>query len=221
LTNVDIQVEADAEHAAAAVADLLVAAAGNVVLTGGSTPRRAYEVAAGRRRNWADVAFWWGDERCVPPDDERSNYRLARESLLDRAERLGDVHRVRGELPAEVAADEYETEFRGETVQLLLLGIGKDGHTASLFANAPALDERKRLVVAAAAALEPFVDRVTMTLPAIAAAELVVFLATGAEKAEAVARALGGEPDPATPASLARGRRTVAVLDTPAAARLN
>ena len=100
------------------------------------------------------------------------------------------------------------------------MGIGPDGHTASLFPNAPALDEAERRAVAAEAGLEPFVPRVTMTRPLLAAAETMVFLATGEGKAEAVERAFAGRPSPATPASLVRGRRTVAILDRAAASRL-
>jgi 6-phosphogluconolactonase len=221
MSDLELRVEPDAEAAAAAVASLLAEARGDLVLTGGSTPGRAYELAAERRADWSDVELWWGDDRCVPPDDDRSNYKLARLALLDRVERLGPVHRIQGELGAEPAAAAYDAELRGHSLALLLLGLGSDGHTASLFPNTPALDETERLVVPAEAGLEPFVDRVTMTLPAIAGAELVVFLATGLEKAEPARRAFAGEPDPATPASLARGRRTMAVLDAAAASLLN
>ena len=100
------------------------------------------------------------------------------------------------------------------------LGIGADGHTASLFPHAPALEERERLTVAVEAGLEPHVPRVTMTIPALAAAELALYLVTGEGKAEAVERAFRGPPGPDTPASLVRGRRTVAVLDAAAAARM-
>jgi 6-phosphogluconolactonase len=220
-TDVEIRVAPDAEQAADVVASLLAEASGDVVLTGGATPGRAYELAAERRRDWADVELWWGDERCVPPEDERSNYRLAREALLDRVDSWGAVHRIRGELGPDTAADDYDAALRGRGLDLLLLGVGPDGHTASLFPNAPSLDARERLAVAAPAALEPFVDRVTLTLPAIASAELVVFLATGGAKSDAVARAFAEPPSPATPASLARGRQTIAVLDPAAAARLN
>ena len=159
----------------------------------------------------------------MPPDDERSNFRLARESLLDRLERKpAAVHRIQGEREAQLAADAYEQELRGVELDLLLLGIGPDGHTASLFPNAPALDERKRLVVAAEAQLEPYVDRITLTLPALRAAPDIVFLVTGEQKAEAAARAFAGPPARATPASLVRSARgrTRAVLDRAAAARL-
>ena len=220
MNDVEIRVLPDAEQAAGAVAELLAGARGNVVLTGGSTPRRAYELAAARRRNWSEIELWWGDERCVPPDDERSNFRLAREALIDRVDRVGAVRRIRGELPPEEAADEYDRALRGATLDLLLLGIGPDGHTASLFPDAASLAERERLAVAAPAALEPFVDRVTLTLPAIAAAGFVVFLATGGAKADAVRRAFGEPPGPGAPASLARGRRTIAILDREAAAEL-
>ena len=221
MNDVDLRVEPDAEAAALAVAAMLVEARGDVVLTGGSTPGRAYELAAERRSDWTAVELWWGDERCVPPDDERSNYGLAHRTLLGRAEHLGPVHRIRGELGAEEAAAEYDGALQGRSLELMLLGLGSDGHTASLFPSAPALAETERLAVPADAGLEPFVDRVTMTLPAIAAAQLVVFLATGESKAEPARRAFAAEPDPAIPASLARGRRTLVVLDAPAASLLN
>jgi 6-phosphogluconolactonase len=205
------------EDPAREVAELLVRASGNVALAGGSTPRRAYELAR-RRQDWSGVAFWWSDERCVPPDDERSNYRMARLALLDGIE--AEQHRIRGELGGEEAARLYEEELRGVTIDLCLLGIGPDGHTASLFPNAPSLDERERLVVAAEPGLEPFVERVTFTLPAIAAAREVAFLVAGADKAEPAGRAFARPPSVDTPSSLARGRRTIAYLDAAAAVRL-
>jgi 6-phosphogluconolactonase len=221
MNDVELRVEPNAEAAALAVATMLVEARGDVVLTGGSTPGRAYELAAERRSDWTAVELWWGDERCVPPDDERSNYGLAHRTLLGRVEHLGPVHRIRGELGAEEAAAEYDGALQGRSLELLLLGLGSDGHTASLFPSAPALAETEHLAVPADAGLEPFVDRVTMTLPAIAAAQLVVFLATGESKAEPARRAFAAEPDPAIPASLARGRRTLVVLDAAAASLLN
>jgi 6-phosphogluconolactonase/glucosamine-6-phosphate isomerase/deaminase len=145
---------------------------------------------------------------------------MAREALLDRVAQLPTVHRIKGELDPRQAADEYQRELSGRPLDLVLLGIGPDGHTASLFPNAPSLDEEERLVVAAEAGLEPFVPRVTLTLPAIAAADEVVFLVAGADKAEAVQRTFAKEPSRDTPASLARGRRTVAYIDEAAASRL-
>jgi 6-phosphogluconolactonase len=130
------------------------------------------------------------------------------------------VHRIRGELGAEAAAHEYDDLLGGVQLGLALNGIGPDGHTASLFPHAPALEERHRRAVAAEATLEPFVPRVTMTLPMFATAEVVLFLVTGGAKAQAVGRAFVGEPSPATPASLVRGRTTVVVLDEAAASGL-
>ena len=166
------------------------------------------------------MTFWWGDERCVPPEHEDSNYGMARDALLDACPRPRGAADPRG-APARTRRRRSTTRaLRGVELHLLLLGIGPDGHTASLFPDAPSLDERERLVVGAPAGLEPWVERVTMTLPAIAAADEVVFLATGESKADAVRRAFAEPPSPATSSSLARGRRTVAVLDRAAASQL-
>jgi 6-phosphogluconolactonase len=203
---------------AAEVARRLAQAEGDVALAGGSTPRRAYELAAELRDDWSTVSFWWSDERCVPPEDPRSNYRMARDALLRRV--AAREHRIRGELGGEEAARLYEGELARRPLDLCLLGVGADGHTASLFPNAPSVEERERWVVRADAGLEPFVERVTLTLPGIAAAREVLFLAAGADKADAVDRAFARSPDAGTPASLARGARTTVVLDPDAASRL-
>jgi 6-phosphogluconolactonase len=224
--SVELTVVDDAEAAARAIAEELVLAAragGHIALAGGSTPRRAYELAAEREPDWRHAEVWWGDERCVPPDDPRSNYRLARESLLDRITELpAHVHRIRGELDAIAAADAYDRELAGVALDLVLLGLGADGHTASLFPNAAALDERERGAVAAEPGLEPFVPRVTMTVPVLCRAGLVLFLVAGGEKAAVAARAFAGPPDASTPASLVRSAagRTLAVLDRAAAGEL-
>jgi 6-phosphogluconolactonase len=208
--------EAAAERIAGAVD-----AGGHIGLSGGSGPRAAYERAAVLRPDWSSVELWWVDERCVPPGDADSNYRMIRESLLDSLSRPpAEVHRVRGELDPERAAAEYDEALAGVALSFALMGIGPDGHTASLFPNAPALDETRRRAVAAEAALEPFVPRVTMTQPVLAAAQTMVYLVTGEAKADAAARAFAGQPDPATPASLVRGQSTIAILDVLAAARL-
>jgi 6-phosphogluconolactonase len=163
----------------------------------------------------------------VPPDDERSNYRMVRESLL---EPLGDgaapsVVRMKGELGPFDAADDYEQSLVTSGVEafdLLLLGIGPDGHCASLFPDQPTLSERSRLVVGVEqAGLEPFVPRVSFTLSAIARGKHVVFLAAGESKAEAVAAAFapGAAPDPHIPSSMvAPVAPEVTVLVDPAAA---
>lgn len=195
---------------AAACAELLVhaaAAGGQIVLTGGSTPRAAYEQAATPPDVWERATLWFGDERCVPPSDDRSNFRMAHEALLSRVT-PHSVHRIQGELGPAAAADAYERELRvagPPAFDLLLLGLGPDGHLASLFPGQETLSERSRLVVGVPEAeLEPFVPRVSLTLPALASAKRIVFLVSGASKADAVAAAFGpdAKPDPKVPASL-------------------
>jgi 6-phosphogluconolactonase len=157
----------------------------------------------------------------VPPEDERSNYLLVRRALLDRIERQpAEVHRIRGELGGEQAAAEYDQELEGLTLGLALQGVGTDGHTASLFPSSPALEERDRRAIPVP---RDDVERVTMTLPVLSGAGQVVFLVVGEAKADAVARAFAGPPDPSTPASLLRSTNgeTIAVLDRAAAAKLD
>ena len=152
---------ADAEEAASVVADELVAGARtgqSLVLTGGHTPGRAYELAAEREPDWSAASLWWGDERCVPPEDERSNFRLARERLLDRIEAPPrEVQRIRGELGGDEAAAEYDELVRGASFDYILVGIGPDGHAASLFPGQPALEETERRAIPNEPLLEPFV----------------------------------------------------------------
>jgi 6-phosphogluconolactonase len=223
--DVELLIFDDAEAAAAAAAERLADAARagkQIALTGGSTPRRAYELAAQLEPDWSRAGAWWGDERCVDPDDERSNYRLAKEALLDRLTAQPAVHRISGELDPEEAAAEYERELGGTRLDLVLLGIGPDGHCASLFPQAPTLRVRDRKVVAAEAGLEPFVPRVTLTIPALEAGAQIVFLVTGSDKADAVRRAFVEEPSERTPSSLVRaaGGDTLVVLDRAAAASI-
>ena len=217
LNNVEIRVVDDP---ARATAELLIVTAGHLALSGGSSPGRAFEIAAQLRPDWSGAHIWFGDDRAVPPDDELSNYRLAKETLLDRLAALPEVHRIYGELGADKAADLYDAELQGVTLDLALNGIGPDGHTASLYLSAPALDEKERRAVVAEAKFEPFVPRVTMTPPMFAAAGLLVYLVKGEEKAEVVRRAFVDDPTPATPASVIRGRKTIAILDRGAAALL-
>jgi 6-phosphogluconolactonase len=213
------------QEAAAAAAERLAHAArrgGNVVLTGGRTPEAAYKEVAQLEPDWSKVEVWWSDERCVPPDHELSNYVLAKRALLDRLEHApAAVHRIKGELGKEGAAASYDREVDEHSLDLLLLGIGPDGHVASLFPNAPTLQARER-VVPAEPGLEPFADRVTMTLPTLQAGREILFLVTGASKADAARRAFAEEPGPETPASLVRARNgnTTAILDRAAAAKL-
>jgi 6-phosphogluconolactonase len=219
--NVEVQVSDDPGRAAAELLAELARKGGHVALSGGNTVGASFELAAGLAPDWSRVEAWWGDERAVPPVDERSNYLLARERLLDRLEvEPRAEHRIQGELGAEAAARRYDRELAGVTLDLALNGVGADGHTASLFPGSPALDERERRAVAADAGLEPFVPRVTLTPPVFADAELLVYLVTGEGKAEAARRAFSAGPSADTPASLVRGRRTVALLDPAAASRL-
>jgi 6-phosphogluconolactonase len=224
--NVDLIVLGDAEAAARRAGELLAEAAqagGHVALSGGRSPELAHETAATLQPDWSGVELWWSDERCVPPDDEHSNYGMAKRTLLDRLEvQPARVHRVRGELDPEAAASEYDAALRGVRLRLNVLGLGPDGHTASLFPHAPGLHERERLAIAAEPGLDPRVMRVTMTPRMLANADCVLFLVTGEEKADAVKRAFEEPESEATPASLIRARDglTIAVLDRPAASRL-
>ncbi len=204
-------------------AELLAEADGHVTLTGGTTPTRAYELAAELRADWSSTELWWGDDRCVPPEHEWSNYGLAKRTLLDRiAVQPAAVHRIQGEVGAERAADEYDRELESVTLDLVLLGMGSDGHVASLYPHSAGLAERERRAIPAEAKLEPLVDRVTMTIPVLESASLVVFFVAGAERANAVRRAFAEPPSEATPASLVRSKNgeTVAILDPAAAQEL-
>lgn len=189
-----------------------------VALAGGTTPRALYELlaTAGYAANipWQRWYVFWGDERCVPPDHKESNYRMAQESLLSRvAVPEGQVHRMKGEMNPEEAAREYESVLRGTfpgestpALDLVLLGMGEDGHTASLFPGTAALEAHDRLVVANwVPQLGAY--RLTITLSLINEARVVAFLATGSAKADALRRAVKpstGEAVP--PAGLVRPR---------------
>jgi 6-phosphogluconolactonase len=215
-------------------AAMMVSAAtggGEIVLTGGSTPKVAYgEFVHAVQTVGLDVSrttFWIGDERCVGPEDDRSNFKMIKESLLDPLATLTPptVHRIKGELGPERAAEEYERELRdagAPQFDLVLLGIGPDAHIASLFPGQASLQERSRLVVGVPEAeFEPFVSRVSLTLPALTSGRQVVILATGAAKADAIAKGFGPDsrPDPRVPASLlAPAAKEITVLLDPAAA---
>jgi 6-phosphogluconolactonase len=200
---------------AQAVADLLVetaAAGGHVVLTGGSTPRRAYELAAARDTDWSRATVWLSDERCVPPEHQWSNYGMAHAALLSRLSAPPEAIRMEGELGPEAGAGAYEAAIRerlgGEPRwDLLLLGLGPDAHTASLFPSKPEKEVTDRLVVGVPeAGMEPQVPRISLTLPALNSGRRVVFLVTGKSKQDALRRAFGDEPDAASPAAHVRPR---------------
>src|SRR5579884_183976 len=182
-----------------------------VALSGGSTPAILYRLLAAspfrEALSWRAIHLFFGDERCVPTDSPDCNYHMAFETLISQ---IGipaqNVHRMPGDLAdRDAAARQYEAELRaffplseGEwpRFDLVFLGMGPDGHCASLFPHKPALQERQRLVVATDPGLPPLVPRLTLTLPVLNNAAHVLFLVAGADKAETLARVLEGPPDP-------------------------
>jgi 6-phosphogluconolactonase len=199
-----IRIFADPEELARAAAEVFVArSGGRVALSGGATPKRMFEVLAqsfSDRVDWSTIQFFWSDERHVSPDNPESNYRMANEALLSRVPvPPHNIHRIRGEDPSAAdAAREYERtliEVTGSDLprlDLIFLGLGADGHTASIFPGSEVLHETKRLIAA------PWVEklntyRITMTLPLLNNAAAVVFLVSGAEKAEIVREVLQGK----------------------------
>ncbi len=200
-----VQVLADPEalsHSAANLVSAIIEAAAakgtvSVALSGGSTPRRLYtllgEAPWRERIEWKRVHLFWADERCVPPDHNESNYRLVAETFLSRVDLPEDhIHRIRGEEEPELAARVYEEELRRfsrpealPVFDLILLGAGEDGHTASLFPGSPALREKKRFAVPVYCEA-PKHSRITLTLPVLNRAAHVLFLASGRAKAAVV-----------------------------------
>jgi 6-phosphogluconolactonase len=181
-----------AESAAADVASALAEGARTLVLAGGTTPRRCYELLALADVHWGRVTILFGDERCVPPDHPDSNYRMARAALLDRVS-PASVHRMAAELGPDEAADLYDHVVASlAPLDVVVLGVGEDGHTASLFPGHPAL-QAGGWAVGVRGAPKPPPDRVSLTLQALRGSRHVIVLATGAGKAGAVARAKRGE----------------------------
>ena len=228
---VEIEVVEDPARACGAMLVGASLGGGHVVLTGGSTPRAAYaELVAAVKSvglDLSDTTYWVGDERCVPPDDERANSVMIEDSLMAplTGSTVPTFRRIKGELGPEQGADDYERELTAAgppRFDLLLLGIGPDGHTASLFPDQPTVTDRSRLVVGVEmSGLEPFVPRVSFTFEAIARARRVVVLVSGESKAEAVAAAFGRgvRPDPHVPSSyLPEVAQELLVLTDPAAA---
>lgn len=175
-----------------------------ILLAGGETPRRTYELLAEeplrQRVPWQQLHVFWGDERCVSRDDPRSNARMACRALLDRVPvPVGQIHPIPGNREPREAAEEYEALLRRffagapPRFELVFLGLGADGHTASLFPGSPALDERERWTAVVRRPGEEF-DRVTLTLPLLNRAELILFLVAGDDKAEALREVLEEAP---------------------------
>jgi len=204
------------EVAAAAAGEISAAiqsgAARTLVLAGGSTPRRAYELLADIPDvAWGRVTVLFGDERCVPANHADSNYRMAREALLDRVA-PATVHRMPAELGPDEGAALYSPVVASlAPLDLVLLGVGEDGHTASLFPGHPAVNA-SGWAIGIHDSPKPPPDRVTLTLPVLRAARRVLILATGAGKADAVAKAKRGE----VPSGMIAGARWL--IDREAAA---
>jgi 6-phosphogluconolactonase len=180
----------------------------HLCLTGGSTPRRCYELLGPLLDSWEDVHLWYGDERCVPHDDPESNAGMVHLALLAR----GAVeHPIPGELGPWQGAAAYAQELGDTVMDLTLNGMGPDGHTASLFPGHPLLDSTDR-VAGLDDSPKPPPERITLTLPALNASHRLMLLVTGADKAPALARVLAG-PDRGTPASLLDRDRLDVVAD--------
>jgi 6-phosphogluconolactonase len=228
--------EAVASAAASEIAGLLEAAraargVAHLALSGGDTPRRTYELLAQTLEHWDGVDVWFVDERCVSPEDEQSNYRLAAETILRPAGiREQRIHRMRGELGPEEGASRYREELRangfiagrraspepntgaGATIDVALLGIGPEAHIASLFPHSPALAVTGELCVGIAHSPKPPPERITLTLPMLHAVRHSLLIATGEDKAGAVSAMLG-DPSESVPASLLARERLSMIVD--------
>ena len=241
---VSVQVAQEAAEVSRAAAELFAATASaavsargvaRIAISGGSTPKAMFGLLASEFRErvpWAQVQLFWVDERCVAPDDPESNFGMTKAAMLDLVPLPeANIHRMEGELDPEEAASRYESEIRNAfklegaetpTFDLILLGLGPDGHTASLFPHTAGLDEMARICIANHV---PQKDtwRLTLTWPVIVAAREVAFLMEGAEKAAMVRTVWTGAYDPETyPAQLIRpasGKLTL-LLDAAAAAGL-
>lgn len=216
---------ADAEELARRAADYFQAAVEQdvlrqgvcrVALAGGSTPQRLYTLLARRPLSLRGVHLFWGDERCVPPDHPDSNYGLVQRSWLQWVEiPPQQVHRMPGELPPAQGAAAYTAELRAHwgaipwpSFDLVLLGVGEDGHTASLFPGSPALEESQAWVLAVPHRQPPppLVDRLSLSLPVLNAARRVLFLVSGANKAPILRRLFAPTPEEAAAEPLPAAR---------------
>ena len=202
--------EEPAAYLAALLAERIRSGARHLALSGGTTPRRAYELLA---PDLGDAELWLADERCVPSDHADSNARMIREAMGGGVR----LHEARGELGPEDAAWLYarEVEAMGGVFDVVVLGLGEDGHTASLFPGHPEADARHAPVIGVRGSPKPPPERITLTLPVIDAARYTVLLATGAGKRDALARVRAGDKE-LPPARL---RTLDEIVCDPAAAR--
>ena len=224
--------EAVSERAALEIARRLDSArrergVAHLALSGGTTPGRAYELLASEMASWESIELWFADERCVGPHDEQSNYRLAHNTLLRPADiQPEQVHRMEGELGPEQGAERYARELNEHVgtrdgdlpvLDVIVLGIGPDGHVASLFPGAPALDAGEHaLCVAVHDSPKPPPERITLSMAVLRAARCCELLATSAAKSDAISAMLG-EPTRHVPASLLRRSRLSVIVDDAAA----
>ncbi len=203
----------------------------HVALSGGSTPKKLFDVLAARGRDalpWDRVEIWWGDERCVPPEHPDSNYGMAKAHLIDPLQLdPSKVHRLEGGLPPREAAQAYERALVGALgappiFDLVWLGMGPDGHTASLFPGSAGVGQRQAFVIANAVD-SPLTNgptmRLSITFPVIDAARHVRFLVGGADKAATLAEVVKG-PNEKYPSSLAAAADTVWMIDQAAGSKL-
>ena len=219
--------DAAAVKCAEAIALLLRNALGergeaHLALNGGSTPRPVYEQLPAMLDDWANVHVWFGDERCVPPDDDESNYKLASETLIAGAGLAGtQVHRMRGELGPDEGARAYAAELSEHlelddvgipVLDVVHLGLGPDGHTASLFPHHKALEVSGWPTVAVHDSPKPPPERISLTLATLNAARRRILHTVGEGKRDAVSRVLA-PPDPGTPASLLERRGLEIIVD--------
>ena len=209
MTNIRIapDVAGLARMAADTIQDLADSAIGqtgrfSIALSGGSTPKTLFQLLAAEYKekiDWANTYIFWGDERCVPPDDTDSNYKMAHETLLDHVPLpAANIYRIKGELPPEDGAMQYEETLRVyfqnqlPRLDLILLGMGDDGHTASLFPGTDALNERQRWVIPNHVTTAKQTWRITFTVPVINNAANVMFLVAGSGKAERLKQVVQG-----------------------------
>ncbi len=238
----NIRILSDAEAVAKTAARIFSSAASvavgsrssfSVALSGGSTPTLLYRILGSSFQDvisWQHVHLFWTDERCVPADHKQSNFRIVNEELLSHIDMPnGNIHRIKGELAPDEGAGTYETELRGHfgreglpRFNVIFLGIGEDGHTASLFPGSEALGEEQRLAVPAYS-MEASSWRVTLTLPVLNNAGLVVFLVTGSNKAEIMAKLFSKEDRSSYPAGLVNplNGRVIWLIDKDAASGLD
>jgi 6-phosphogluconolactonase len=202
-----------AERLAAVMSAEIAAGARNVVLAGGTTPMRAHELLGPLVPRWDGVTLWYGDERCVPPDDPESNHGQAASRL---AAPGATWQRMLGELGPDAGAEEYADRLGDTRLDLVVLGMGPDGHTASLFPHHPVLDATGG-VAGVHDSPKPPPERITLTLDRLNGGARIVLAVTGEGKRDALARMLAG-PDRGTPASLLARDRLLVVADAAAGA---